>query len=104
MSEVGAVLAALADPTRRELLDALAGEGQASASRLARRVPVSRQAVMKHLRVLERAGLVSGGRAGREVLYRVRPEPLDASARWLQEKAAAWDRRLREIKRRAEGS
>jgi DNA-binding transcriptional ArsR family regulator len=103
MTDVGAVLAALADPTRRHVLDVLADEGQASASRLASRLPVSRQAVMKHLRVLERAGLVAGGRAGREVLYEVRPEPLADSARWLEDLAASWDRRLRAIKRRAEG-
>ena len=58
---------------------------------------------MKHLHVLERAGLVAGGRAGREVLYEVRPEPLDESARWLEAMAAAWVRRLQAFKRRAEG-
>jgi DNA-binding transcriptional ArsR family regulator len=63
---------------------------------------VSRQAVVKHLQVLEAAGLVQAARAGREVLYSVRPEPLDASARWLAELSAAWDRRLAAIKRAAE--
>ncbi|AYY13905.1 ArsR family transcriptional regulator [Actinobacteria bacterium YIM 96077] len=100
--EIGTVLVALADPTRRELLDALAEEGQASATTLAGRLPVSRQAVVKHLRVLEEAGLVRYGRLGREVLYEVRPAPLDSSARWLAERAAAWDRRLEAIKRVAE--
>jgi hypothetical protein len=65
---------------------------------------VSRQAVIKHLHVLEDVGLVIGGRAGREVLYQVRPEPLDISARWLADRAAAWDRRLAAIKRVAEAS
>lgn len=101
-SDIGAVLVALADPTRRELLDALFDAGQASATTLATRLPVSRQAVVKHLNVLEDAGLVSGGRTGREVLYHVRPEPLDASARWLAERAAMWDRRLATLKRTAE--
>lgn len=100
--DVGAVLVALADPTRRRLLDALADEGSASATNLAGRLPVTRQAVAKHLRVLSEAGIVAGGRAGREVLYRVRPEPLDASARWLSDLAAAWDRRLEALKRAAE--
>ena len=100
--DVGPVLVALADPTRRRLLEVLAEAGQASASTLAKRLPVSRQAVMKHLHVLEGAGLVNGGRAGREVLYRVRPEPLDASACWLSGLAAAWDRRLAVLKRAAE--
>ncbi|TDC67627.1 ArsR/SmtB family transcription factor [Streptomyces hainanensis] len=91
---IGSVLVALADPTRRRLLDALAEAGQASATTLAGRLPVSRQAVVKHLQVLLDAGLVSGGRAGREVLYRVRPAPLDASARWLDALSASWHRRL----------
>lgn len=100
----GPVLGALADPTRRRLLEALAEAGQASATTLADRLPVSRQAVVKHLHVLEQAGLVAGGRSGREVLYRVRPDPLDASARWLDDLAATWDRRLAAIKRAAEAS
>ncbi|HET9015718.1 MAG TPA: metalloregulator ArsR/SmtB family transcription factor [Thermomicrobiaceae bacterium] len=100
--DVVPVLVALADPTRRHLLEVLAETGQASASTLAERLPVSRQAVMKHLRVLAGAGLVDGGRAGREVLYRVRPEPLDESARWLADLAATWDRRLAALKRAAE--
>ncbi len=97
------VLTALADPTRRRLLDVLAQQGRASATTMAGRLPVSRQAVVKHLRVLEEAGLVSGTRVGREVLYRVRPQRLDASARWLSELAATWDRRLGALKRAAEG-
>lgn len=101
-SGVDAVLAALADPTRRLLLDALAQAGRASATTLATRLPVSRQAVVKHLRVLQDADLVSGSRAGREVLYRVCPRRLDASARWLLDLAAAWDRRLAALKRAAE--
>lgn len=98
----GPVLVALADPTRRRLLQTLADAGQASATTLAVGLPVSRQAVVKHLRVLEDVGLVAGGRTGREVLYHVRPDPLDASARWLSELAARWDRRLAAIKRTAE--
>lgn len=100
--QVGEVLTALADPTRRLLLDALADAGRASATVLAARLPVSRQAVVKHLQVLEAAGLVTGARAGREVRYAVRPEPLDAAARWLDQRSAAWDRRLRALKRAAE--
>ncbi|WP_245757315.1 ArsR/SmtB family transcription factor [Amycolatopsis xylanica] len=102
MTEIGEVLAALADPTRRQLLDVLADAGQASATTLAGQLPVSRQAVVKHLNVLESAGLVSGGRSGREVLYRVRPEAIETSAQWLTELAASWDRRLSKLKRIAE--
>jgi DNA-binding transcriptional ArsR family regulator len=99
---VGTVLAALADPTRRRLLDVLVDAGQASATVLASRLPVSRQAVVKHLQVLETAGLVEGVRAGREVLYSARPEPLDASARWLANLSTSWDRHLAALKRAAE--
>jgi DNA-binding transcriptional ArsR family regulator len=100
--DVGLVLAALADPTRRQLLDALVDAGRASATVLAARLPVSRQAVVKHLRVLETAGLVRGRRAGREVRYEARTDTLDASARWLADLSAAWDRRLGAIKLAAE--
>jgi DNA-binding transcriptional ArsR family regulator len=101
--DIGPVLAALSDQTRRHLLEALAEDGHASATTLAAVLPVSRQAVLKHLHVLEAAGLVAHARVGREVLYTVQPEPLYTSARWLAARAAAWDRRLAAIKRAAEG-
>ena len=99
---VDSVLGALADPTRRQLLDLLAARGEATATTLAERLPVSRQAVVKHLAVLDAAGLVSGIRAGREVRYAVQPAALDATARWMTSLAADWDRRLANIKRVAE--
>jgi DNA-binding transcriptional ArsR family regulator len=98
------VLVALADPTRRQLLDLLAARGEATATTLAARLPVSRQAVVKHLAVLDAAGLVSGSRVGREVRYAVRPAALDATARWMAALAASWDRRLASIKRVAEAA
>lgn len=101
-SEADDVFVALADPTRRQLLDVLAARGEASATTLAVELPVSRQAVVKHLAVLGRAGLVRGARRGREVRYTVRPERLDATARWLTGLAAEWDARLAAIKRLAE--
>lgn len=101
---VDGVLAALADPMRRRLLDLLAAQGEATATTLAERLPVSRQAVVKHLGVLDAAGLVSGGRVGREVRYTVRPAALDATARWMAALAADWDRRLATIKRVAEAA
>ena len=101
---VDSVLVALADPTRRQLLDLLAAQGEATATTLAERLPVSRQAVVKHLAVLDAAGLVSGRRAGREVRYAVRPAALDATARWMATLAADWDRRLANIKRVAEAA
>jgi DNA-binding transcriptional ArsR family regulator len=101
---VGDVLAALADPTRRQLLDLLATQGAGTATTLAEQLPVSRQAVVKHLAVLDAAGLVAGTRVGREVRYTVQPAALDATARWMTALAAAWARRLDNIKRFAEES
>jgi DNA-binding transcriptional ArsR family regulator len=101
---VDSVLAALADPTRRQLLDLLAAQGEATATTLAERLPVSRQAVVKHLAVLDAAGLVSGARVGREVRYAVRSAALGATARWMAALAADWDRRLADIKRVAEAA
>jgi DNA-binding transcriptional ArsR family regulator len=99
---VQGVFAALADSTRRRLLDVLAARGEATATMLAGDLPVSRQAVVKHLAVLDSAGLVRGHRAGREVRYAVSSERLDATARWLNARAAEWDRQLMTIKRLAE--
>ncbi|MFD5895578.1 ArsR/SmtB family transcription factor [Streptomyces sp. NPDC060366] len=99
---VDSVLVALADPTRRQLLELLAAQGEITATTLAAQLPVSRQAVVKHLAVLDAAGLVSGGRVGREVRYAVRPAALDATARWMAALAVDWDRRLANIKRVAE--
>lgn len=98
------VFVALADSTRRQLLDLLATQGEATATTLAERLPVSRQAVVKHLAVLDAAGLVSGRRVGREVRYAVRSETLDATARWMAALASDWDRRLATIKRIAEAA
>jgi DNA-binding transcriptional ArsR family regulator len=65
-------------------------------------MPVSRPAVIKHLAVLARAGLVESRRRGREVLFTVRPERLDATARWMAGIASQWDARLAALKRLAE--
>ena len=96
------VLSALADPTRWRVLELIAEHGEGTATTLAGELPVSRVAVVKHLGVLDRAGLVEGRRAGREVRYRVRPERLDETARWMAGLAARWDTRLAAIKRLAE--
>ena len=100
--EVDELWAAVADPTRRRLLDVLLAHGDATATALAAELPVTRQAVAKHLAVLNRAGLVEGRREGREVRYTVRAERLDAATRWLARVAAEWDERLTTIKRLAE--
>lgn len=103
-SPVDGVLAALADPTRRQLLDLLAELGEVTATTLAEHLPVSRQAIVKHLAVLDAAGLVAGHRAGREVRYAVRPAALNTTARWMAALASDWDRRLATIKRLAEAA
>ena len=101
-AEHGELFAALADPTRRQVLDLLAARGEGSASGLAAAMPISRPAVVKHLTVLDRAGLVESRRRGREVLYSVRPQPLESAARWMTGLAADWDRRLAALKQLAE--
>lgn len=101
-AEHGLLFAALADATRRQVLDLLAARGEGSASALAAVMPVSRPAVIKHLAVLDRAGLVESRRQGREVLFSVRPEPLESAARWMAAVAAEWDARLATLKRLAE--
>jgi DNA-binding transcriptional ArsR family regulator len=97
-----AVFAALGDPTRWRLLGTLAQQGEGTATTLAAQMPVSRPAVIKHLGVLDRAGLVSRHRAGREVRYRVEPARLEATAQQIAAVAAAWDRRLGALKALAE--
>jgi len=98
----GAVFAALADPTRWRVLNLLAARGEATATTLAAELPVSRPAVVKHLGVLDRAGLVEGRRQGREVRYTVLPARLEWTAERIAGVAADWDARLAAIKRLAE--
>ena len=95
---------AIADPSRRRVLDLVVSHGEVSASWLAGRVPFSRQAVSKHLAVLEQAGLVSRRKQGREVLYQVEAGRLDQATRAMADLAARWDRRLGTIKRLAEAA
>src|SRR5688572_24634768 len=88
------VFDALGDPTRRRVLADLSSLGQASCTDLSRRLPITRQAVSKHLSALADAGLVSTERQGRAVLYRVRTEPLNDAVRWMTQVGAEWDERL----------
>jgi DNA-binding transcriptional ArsR family regulator len=96
--------AAIGDPSRRQVLDLIVGHDQVTASWLAGQVPFSRQAVSKHLAVLERTGLISRRKQGREVRYQVEADRLDQAARAMTELAAQWDRRLAAIKRLAEAA
>ena len=98
---VDLVFAALADPTRRQLVSTLAREPALSASRLAGELPISRQAVAKHLAALDRAGLVQARREGRETRYRLTPEPMEEAVAWMVGAGARWDASLGRLAERA---
>ena len=93
---------AVGDPTRRRMLDLLLSEGTGTATSLSEHLPVTRQAVTKHLVVLDRVGLVHGTAAGREKHYRVDERQLARAVAQLADVGATWDRRLQRIKRIAE--
>ena len=93
-----AVFAALADPTRRDVVRAL-GQAPTSASELASRMPVSRQAIAKHLALLAAAGLVDATRDGRQVRYRLTPGAFGDAVDWMTEVGFAWDKRLAALRR-----
>lgn len=96
------LLEAVADSSRRQVLDLLLAHGEITPTALAAELPFTRQAVAKHLAVLDRAGLVESTRRGREVRYSVRPEHLDVAVRAMARVAARWDARLEAIKSMAE--
>ena len=91
------VFDALGDPTRRHIVESLS-QGEASATQLAADLPVTRQAVAKHLSALREAGLVESRREGRETLYRVNAAPLDAAAAWIVRVGGEWDARLERLR------
>ena len=94
---VGRVFAALSDGTRREVLRELGRRPTVTATELARRFPISRQAVTKHLSALGEAGLVEADRHGRETHYRLTPAPLGPAIGFMAEVGAEWDERLGEL-------
>jgi ArsR family transcriptional regulator, cadmium/lead-responsive transcriptional repressor len=93
---------AVGDPTRRRMLDLLLADGVGSATTLSQQLPVTRQAVAKHLGVLHRAGLVHITPSGRERLYEVDEAQLARAVAQLSSVGATWDARLQRIKRLAE--
>lgn len=92
------VFVALADPMRRSLLVNLAEYSPKTATQLAQEYPITRQGILKHLTVLEDAGLVAVYQQGREKRYSLTPEPLDELERWVNEISAKWDERLARLK------
>ena len=96
---LNAVFGALADPHRRFVLETLAHRGTATPTELAGELPVTRQAVAKHLAALQAAGLVERRRSGRESRYRLTPEPLGEAASWIDRVGADWDARLLALRR-----
>lgn len=99
----GAVFGALSDPTRRALLAAIAAHPESTATELAAELPISRQAVVKHLGALADAGLLDRTRAGREVHYQFTPGPLSDAVDWMTSVGAEWDERLALLRRRLGG-
>jgi len=101
-AEPAALFAALGEPTRIRLLDRLGDGEPRSIASLARDMPISRQALTKHLRVLETAGLASVERDGRETLYRIDPGGLLAAQAWIGTVSRQWDSAIDRLKRHVE--
>ena len=97
------VFAAVADPTRRSILESLRRDGPLSVTALSTPLPISRQAVTKHLDVLEEAGLIVKTLRGRERIHELRADPLRGVEDWLAPYAAAWDERLDRLRTHLEG-
>ena len=93
------VFSALSDPTRRAVIRALSERGPQTLSELASELPVTRQAVAKHLAALAHAGLVASERVGRETQYRVTPQPLEDAIEWMARVGGEWDARLARLRR-----
>lgn len=102
IDDVDGVLGALADPTRRLIVTRLSAQPTATATELARELPVSRQAVVKHLATLRSAHLVGRNRRGRESRHHLEPEGLRSAQQWLADVEATWDARLERLTRLSE--
>jgi len=102
--DVDQVFFALSDPTRREVIRHLAREGPVTVSALARRLPVSRQAVAKHLAARDEAGSVEAEQEGRRSRYHLTPGPLADAMGWMAEVGAQWDERLGALRRHLQRS
>ncbi len=102
-SRLDAVFFALADPTRRAVVRRLLSRDSVTATQLAGDLPITRQAIAKHLVALTDAGLVASRREGRETRYRLTPEGLGDASSWLETVGAEWDERLERLRRHVGG-
>ena len=91
------VFAALGDPTRATIIEWLGDGGGGTATEFADRLPISRQAVTRHLKQLQGAGLIAGEKHGREVRYELRPDQLEVTADWLRQRATRWEHALHRL-------
>ena len=98
--DAGHVFSALSDPTRRTVVEALASRDTATATELASELPVTRQAVSKHLNALGSAGLVASERRGRETHYRLTPDALSQAVTWMEHVGVQWETRLAALRER----
>jgi DNA-binding transcriptional ArsR family regulator len=96
---VDEVFSALSDPTRRAVIRSLSEAGPSTATELAGRLPITRQAVSKHLEALESAGLVTTTTSGRSRRYRLTPLPMTEAMAWMTDVGAEWDERLEALQR-----
>ena len=103
MTDVDAVFAALSDSTRRQVMRCLSEEGPVTATELTERIPVSRQAIAKHLSALEEAGLVASTVEGRRRRFRLTPGPMREAMGWMADVGGEWDDRLDALKRHLSG-
>jgi len=93
------VFDALGDPTRRRVVVQLGSLGSATPTQLAQYLPITRQAISKHLDLLADAGLVSFERHGRETIYRLAPQRFTDAVGWIAQVGAEWDSRLAALRR-----
>jgi DNA-binding transcriptional ArsR family regulator len=102
-ADPGPIFAALADPTRRKVVRLLAARPGLTASALATELPVSRQAIAKHLAQLREAGLAEAEPVGRETRYRLTPAPMSDAMAWMVETGGRWDDRLARLQAKVAG-
>jgi DNA-binding transcriptional ArsR family regulator len=92
--ETQKVFNALADPTRRDIISTLTINGARTATQLSENMKITRQGVTKHLNILVEANLISTGKQGREVYYKLTPKPLTSATQWIADIESQWDKRL----------